>query len=143
MVCFLCNKTENFILLLKYCQRKVYLNASKKSLAFVTTRHRKYNLYVQLSFTKISYLRKSTHLRKDAAFWHFHSKKSSENMIFPWNGNIRKLTKILSFQSFSQIFVRRKLFFHAVSRECIICHYWYILNINFRFQQDVCDGCHH
>ena len=122
MVCFLCNKTENFILLLKYCQRKVYLNACKKSLVFVTTRHRKYNLYVQLSFTKISYLRKSTHLRKDAAFWHFHSKKSSENMIFPWNGNIRKLTKIWFFLSFSKIFVRRKLYFscsanlHQLSR---------------------------
>ena len=26
--------------------------------------------------------------------------------------------------------------------ECIICHYWYFLNINFRFQLEVCSGCH-
>ena len=26
--------------------------------------------------------------------------------------------------------------------ECIICHYWYFLEINFRFQQEVCNGCH-
>ena len=24
----------------------------------------------------------------------------------------------------------------------IICHYWYFLKINFRFQPNVCDGCH-
>ena len=23
-------------------------------------------------------------------------------------------------------------------RECIICHYWYFLEINFRFQSEVC-----
>ena len=28
------------------------------------------------------------------------------------------------------------------TRECIICHYWYFLNINFRFRLKVCDGCH-
>ena len=107
MARFRCNMTENFIFLLKYRQRKVDLNTSKKSLVFVTMRH----LYVQLSYTKISYLRKNTHLRKDAAFLHFRLKESSENMIFPWNGNIRKETKIWSFLHFSQIFVRRKFFF--------------------------------
>ena len=78
MACFRCNTTENFIFLLKYRQRKVDLNTSKKSLVFVTIRH----LYVQLSYTKISYLRKNTHLRKDAAFLHFRLKESSENKIF-------------------------------------------------------------
>ena len=58
---------ENFILLLKYRQRKVYLNPSEKSLVFVTIRHRIF----QLSYTNISYLRKNTHWRKDAAFLHF------------------------------------------------------------------------
>ena len=116
MACFRCNTTENFIFLLKYRQRKVDLNTSKKSLVFVTIRHGKFHLYVQLSNTKISYLRKNTHLRKDAAFLHFRLKESSENMIFPWNGNIRKLTKIWSFLPFPQIFVRRKFFFffHAL-----------------------------
>ena len=26
--------------------------------------------------------------------------------------------------------------------ECIICHYWYFLEINFRFQAKLCDGYH-
>ena len=27
-------------------------------------------------------------------------------------------------------------------RQGIICHYWYFLVINFRFQPKVCNGCH-
>ena len=27
-------------------------------------------------------------------------------------------------------------------RECIIYRYWYFLEINFRFQPEICDGCH-
>ena len=84
----------DFIFSLKYRQRKVDLNAGEKSLVFVTKRHRKFHLYAQLSYTKISYLRKNTHLRKDAAFLHFRLKESSENMIFPGNGNLRKPVKI-------------------------------------------------
>ena len=26
--------------------------------------------------------------------------------------------------------------------ECILYHYWYILNINFRFDPKACTGCH-
>ena len=26
--------------------------------------------------------------------------------------------------------------------ECIICHYWNFLNINFKFQREGCNGCH-
>ena len=26
--------------------------------------------------------------------------------------------------------------------ECIICHYWYFLEINFEFQPEVCNGGH-
>ena len=111
MACFRCNTTENFIFSLKYRQRKFDLNTSKKSLVFFTIRPRKYHICVQLSYTKISYLRKNKHLQKDAAFLHFRLKESSENIIFPWNGNIRKLTKIWSFLPFSQTFVRRKFFF--------------------------------
>ena len=111
MACFCCNTTEHFIFLLKYLQRKVDLNATEKLLVFVTRRHRKIHPYVQLLYTNISYICRNTHLRKDAAFLHFRLKKSSENIIFPWNGNIRKLTKIWSFLSFSQIFVGRKFFF--------------------------------
>ena len=28
------------------------------------------------------------------------------------------------------------------SCECIIYHYWYFLNINFRFKLKVCSACH-
>ena len=27
-------------------------------------------------------------------------------------------------------------------RGCIICHYWYFLEINSKFQQNACDSCH-
>ena len=111
MTFFRCNTAENFIFSLAYRQWKVDLNTSRKSLVFGTIRHRKFHLYVQLSYTKISYLRKNTHLRKDAAFLHFRLKESSANMIFPLNGNIQKQMKIWSFLHFSQIFVRRKFFF--------------------------------
>ena len=29
-----------------------------------------------------------------------------------------------------------------VSKECNICHYWYLLNISFKFQSNVCNRCH-
>ena len=28
------------------------------------------------------------------------------------------------------------------SQECTICHYWYFININFRLQPELCNGCH-
>ena len=134
MACFCCNTTENFIFSLKYRQQKVDLNASKKSFVFVTIRLRKFHLYVQLSYAKISYLRKNTHLRKDVAFLHFRLKESSENMIFPRNGNIRKLTKKWYFLSFSQIFVRRKFFFScSVSYECYMHLFRWIKKYNSSF----------
>ena len=132
MACFRCNTTENFIFLLKYRQQKVDLNTSKIPLVFVTIRHRKFHLYVQLSYTKISYLRKNTHLRKDAAFLHFRLKERWENMIFLWNANIQKLTKIWSCLPFSQIFVRRKFFSFMQWRKCWKCalfrNYWSSIN---------------
>ena len=99
------NTTENFIFSLKYRQQKVDLNTSKKSLVFITIWHfenfiPEFHLYVQPLYTKISYLRNNTHLRKDAAFLHFPLKECSENMVFPWSGNIRKLTKIWLFLPF-------------------------------------------
>ena len=30
----------------------------------------------------------------------------------------------------------------ALSKECIICHYWYYLDEGFRFQLAVCRGSH-
>ena len=29
------------------------------------------------------------------------------------------------------------------SRECIIFNYWYFFVTNFRFNSEVCNGCHH
>ena len=119
MTCFRCNKTAIFIFLLKYCQRKVELNASEKSLVFVIIRHRKSRLHVQLSYTKISFLRENTHLRKDVTFLHFRLKESSkndiyvkrkhtktnENMIFPVLLTSFRKTKILFFmQCYVHIF---------------------------------------
>ena len=71
---------EMFIFPLKYFQQKVDLISSQNSLVFVTKRHKKFHLYAQLSYTKISYLRKTMHLREDAAFLHFRLKESSKNM---------------------------------------------------------------
>ena len=28
------------------------------------------------------------------------------------------------------------------SKECDICHYWYLLDKGFKFQPVVCNGCH-
>ena len=28
------------------------------------------------------------------------------------------------------------------SKECNICHYWYFLDKEFKFQPNVCNGCH-
>ena len=28
------------------------------------------------------------------------------------------------------------------SKSCDICHYWYFLDKGFKFQPDVCNGCH-
>ena len=30
----------------------------------------------------------------------------------------------------------------SASKECDICHFWYFLNYNFKFQPNVCNGCH-
>ena len=86
MSCFRCNTTKSFIFLLEYCQWKVGLKASKKSLVFVTIQHfiftsdissfRPAIIYKNFKFTQ------KTHLREDAAFLHFRLKESSENMRF-------------------------------------------------------------
>ena len=107
MAGFRSNMTENLIFSLKYRQRKVDLNVNEKSLVFVTLRH----LYVQLSYTKISYLYKNTHLQKNAAFLHFCLKESSENMIFLWNGNVRNPTKKMIFSVFFTNFRKTKILF--------------------------------
>ena len=88
-----------------------HLNIVNEKLTQTLAKNRLFSLQCDIeNFIFTSYLRKNTHLRKDAAFLHFRLKESSEN-IFPWNGNIRKLTKKWSFLSFSQIFVRQKSFF--------------------------------
>ena len=28
------------------------------------------------------------------------------------------------------------------SKECMLCHYWYFKDINFKFQPYLCNGCH-
>ena len=28
------------------------------------------------------------------------------------------------------------------SKECMLCHYWYVLNKNFNYEPYLCDGCY-
>ena len=28
------------------------------------------------------------------------------------------------------------------SKECMLCHYWYLRNVGFRFEPHVCNKCH-
>ena len=30
----------------------------------------------------------------------------------------------------------------SASKECDICHYWYFFNYSFKFQPNICNGCH-
>ena len=30
----------------------------------------------------------------------------------------------------------------SASKESDVCHYWYFLNLSFKFQPNVCNGCH-
>ena len=30
----------------------------------------------------------------------------------------------------------------SASKECDICHYWYFLDKRFKFEPNVCNGCH-
>ena len=30
----------------------------------------------------------------------------------------------------------------SASKECDVCHYWYFLNYSFKFQPNICNGCH-
>ena len=68
-----------------------------KSRLFLLQYDRKFHLCVQFYYTKILYLRKNTHLRKDAAFLYFSLRESSENIMFPSNGNLpqKNLTKTI------------------------------------------------
>ena len=31
---------------------------------------------------------------------------------------------------------------HQTSKECGICHYWYFLDRNFKYEPYLCNGCH-
>ena len=30
----------------------------------------------------------------------------------------------------------------SLSKECMLCHYWFFKDIGFRFEPHVCNGCH-
>ena len=102
---------QNFVFLLKYCKRRVGLNTSQKLLAFVTIRHRKFHLCVQLSTTKIPYLRKKMHLWKDAAFYISFKEKLRKYDISVKLKHAKTNKNTLFSMIFSQILVRRKFFF--------------------------------
>ena len=111
MACFRCNTTEIFIFSLKYRQRKVDLNTSKKSLVFVTIRQKisslrpailyenfiftqKYAFAERCCFLTFSFEGK---LRKyDISVKRKHT-KTNENMIFSTIFTNFRQTKILFF----------------------------------------------
>ena len=45
---------------------------------------------------------------------------------------------------FNRIDVSKIIYINKTSesKECDICHFWYFLNKGFKFQTDVCNGCH-
>ena len=93
-------------------------------LVFVTIRNRKFHLYVQLLYKKISYLCKNTHLRKDAAFLHFRFKESSENMTFPWNEKNTKPNENMTFSVLFTNFCKTKVLFSMQCWWCIYSSRW-------------------
>ena len=28
------------------------------------------------------------------------------------------------------------------SKECMLCHYWYFIDVGYKFQPSACNGCH-
>ena len=96
MACFRCNTTEIFIFSLKYRQRKVDLNTSKKSLVFVTIRQKTSSLRPAILYENFIFTQKYAFaerccfltfsfegkLRKyDISVKRKHT-KTNENMIF-------------------------------------------------------------
>ena len=31
----------------------------------------------------------------------------------------------------------------SLSKECMLCHYWYFKDVGFKFELHVCDKCHY
>ena len=31
----------------------------------------------------------------------------------------------------------------SASKECELCHYWFFKDVGFKFEEDVCNGCHY
>ena len=118
MAYFRCNTTEIFIFSLKYRQQKVDLNTSKKSLVFVTIRHKIYLraavVYENFIFTqKYAFAERCCFLtfsfegklRKYDISVKRKNTKTNENMIFSaLFTNFRK-TKIIFFM---QCLIKRK-----------------------------------
>ena len=100
----------NFIFSFKYRQQKVDQNVSEKLLIFVTIRQK-------ISSLNFSYLTRKFQIYafvERCCFLTFSFKGKFKNMIFPWNGNIRKLMKIWPFLSFHKFSSEENSFFHAV-----------------------------
>ena len=30
----------------------------------------------------------------------------------------------------------------SLSKECMLCHYWFFKDVGFKFEEHVCNGCH-
>ena len=45
---------------------------------------------------------------------------------------------------YDTINVSERIDFHetSASKECMLCHYWYIEDVGYKFELHVCNGCH-
>ena len=87
MACFRRNTTENFIFLLKYRQRKVDLNTSKKPLVFVTIRQKISSLRAAITYENFIFTQKYTFAKRSYIFvwrkvkkiWYFRETETYES----------------------------------------------------------------
>ena len=110
MACFRCNTTEIFIFLLKYCQRKVDLNISKKSLVFVTIRQKISSLRPAIVYENFIFTRKYAFTER-CCFLTFSFEAKLRKYDISGKRKHTKINEHIIFSTFLQIFVRRKSFF--------------------------------
>ena len=57
---------------------------------------------------------------------------------------LERITIVINILYYDRIYVSQGIEINktSVSNECDNCHYWYFLDKEFRFQADVCKGCH-
>ena len=62
-----------------------------------------------------------------------------ESIKYYWQGFLDECLCKLWILEYERIDISNKT---GGSHDCIIWHYWHFLDISFRFQPEVCHGCH-